>query len=53
MNIADVTIYLKLGGEEEKEIVQIYSRYQKNRNVIDIVYLKEYYKYRKKYREHL
>ena len=45
MNIADITIYLKLGNEEEKGIVHCIIDTKKNRNIVDMVYLKEYYKF--------
>ena len=45
MNIADISIYLKLGNEEEKGIVHCIIDTKKNRNIVDKVYLKEYYKF--------
>ena len=45
MNITDITIYLKLGNEEEKGIVHCIIDTKKNRNIVDMVYLKEYYKF--------
>ena len=44
MNVADITIYLKLGNEEEKDIVH-YEKDKKNKkNIIDFIYLTEYNK---------
>lgn len=45
MNIVGITIYLKLGNEEEKGIVHCIVDTKKNRNIVDMVYLKEYYKF--------
>ena len=45
MNITDITIYLKLGNEEEKGIVHCIVDTKKNRNIVDMVYLKEYNKF--------
>ena len=45
MNIADITIYLKLGNEEEKGIVHCIIDTKENRNIVDLLYLTEYNKF--------
>ena len=45
MNIADIKIYLKLGNEQEKGIVHCIVDTKYTRNIIDMVYLEEYYKF--------
>ena len=45
MNITDITIYLKLGNEEEKGIVHCIVDTKDTRNVIDLIYLTKYNKF--------
>lgn len=45
MNIADITIYLKLGNEEEKDIVHCIVDTKNKKNIIDFIYLTEYNKF--------
>ena len=45
MNIADITIYLKLGNEEEKDIVHCIVDTKNKKNSIDFIYLTEYNKF--------
>ena len=45
MNITDITIYLKLGNEEEKGIVHCIIDTKENRNIVDLLYLTEYNKF--------
>ena len=45
MDIADITIYLKLGNEEEKEIVHCIVDTKNKKNIIDFIYLTEYNKF--------
>ena len=44
MNVADITIYLKLGNEEEKDIVHCVVDTKNKKNIIDFIYLTEYNK---------
>ena len=45
MNVADITIYLKLGNEEEKDIVHCIVDTKNKKNIIDFIYLTEYNKF--------
>lgn len=45
MNITDITIYLKLGNEEEKGIVHCIIDTKENRNIVDMIYLTRYNKF--------
>ena len=45
MNITDITIYLKLGNEEEKGIVHCIVDTKDTRNAIDLLYLTKYNKF--------
>ena len=45
MNITDITIYLKLGNEEEKDIVHCIVDTKNKKNSIDFIYLTEYNKF--------
>ena len=45
MNITDITIYLKLGNEEEKGIVHCIVDTKENRNIVDMIYLTKYNKF--------
>ena len=45
MDIADITIYLKLGNEEEKDIVHCIVDTKNKKNIIDFIYLTEYNKF--------
>ena len=45
MNIADITIYLKLGNEEEKDIVHCIVDTKNKKNIINFIYLTEYNKF--------
>src|SRR5699024_3468767 len=45
MNIADITIYLKLGNEEEKGIVHCIIDTKENRNIVDMIYFTKYNKF--------
>ena len=45
MNIADITIYLKLGNDEEKGIAHCLLDTKEMKNVIDLIYLTEYNKF--------
>lgn len=45
MNIADITIYLKLGNDEEKGITHCLLDTKEMKNVIDLIYLTEYNKF--------
>ena len=45
MNITDITIYLKLGNEEEKGIVHCIIDTKENRNIVDMIYLTKYNKF--------
>ncbi len=52
MNIADITIYLKLGNEEEKDIVHCIVDTKDTRNAIDLIYLTKYNKFVDLIRKH-
>lgn len=45
MNVADITIYLKLGNEEEKDIVHCIVDTKNKKNIINFIYLTEYNKF--------
>ena len=45
MDIADITIYLKLGNEEEKDIVHCIVDTKNKKNIINFIYLTEYNKF--------
>ena len=45
MNITDITIYLKLGNEEEKGIVHCIIDTKENRNIVDMIYFTKYNKF--------
>lgn len=52
MNITDITIYLKLGNEEEKDIVHCIVDTKDTRNAIDLLYLTKYNKFVDLIRKH-
>ena len=52
MNITDITIYLKLGNEEEKDIVHCIVDTKDTRNAIDLFYLTKYNKFVDLIRKH-